>query len=259
MSFWDLLVLSIIQGVAEFLPISSSGHLVLIGHWLGVEQAKGTLNIMLHAGTLLSIVVFYYSKILKLLSADRRVVILLLVGTIPAGLAGVLIKRYIPAITENAWLAASMLIVTGLILWGSRFLPKTNQLKYPQATWRIAWGVGLAQAFAILPGISRSGSTIFAGQFLGLNRESAGTFSFLLAIPIIAGASLYEMISLARSSTPSHVSPILLGMGVLISFVVGYFSLKWLVLFIQQGRFHLFAWWCIPFGCLSLILLATVG
>lgn len=259
MSFLDIVVLSVIQGVAEFLPISSSGHLVLVGHWLGIEEAKGTLNIMLHAGTLLSILVFYFSHTLKLLKEDRRVIPLLIVGTIPAALAGVIIKKKFEWLTGDPWIAGSMLIITGIILVLSKYVRREKEVDYQETSWFAAFAIGCAQAFAILPGISRSGSTIFAGQWMGLKRESAGTFSFLLAMPIIGGATCYEMISLSSDESSSDASIGLMLAGALISFAVGYLSLRLLVSFIQKGKFHLFAWWCIPFGIISLIILAVAG
>ena len=259
MDFFDLLLLAIIQGIAEFLPISSSGHLVLAGHWLGIEEAQGTLNIMLHAGTLLSIVVFYFQRIARLVYEDRRVVPLLIVGTIPGALAGVLIKAYAEWLTESAWLAASLLIVTGLILVASTRIKRPNPIDYRDAGWKVAIGVGLAQAFAILPGISRSGATICTGLWLGLKRESAGTFSFLLAIPIIAGASAYEIRKQLKEGLTDDQGWGMLILGALISFVVGYIALYWLTKFIEKGKFHMFAWWCIPLGIFSLIMLGIFG
>lgn len=259
MDYLNLLLLSTIQGIAEFLPISSSGHLVLAGHWLGIKEAQGTLNIMLHAGTLLSIIVFYFRRIILLVYQDQRIIPLLIVGTIPGAVIGFAIKKYGAWIIESPWLAAAMLIVTGLILLSSRWIVREHPIDYRDAGWRIAIGVGLAQALAILPGISRSGSTICAGLFLGLKRESAGTFSFLLAIPIIAGATGYEIKQVMEADSGTGHGPFFLLTGALISFVVGYFALYWLTQFIERGKFHLFAWWCIPFGIFSLLMLALFG
>lgn len=259
MNHLDILILAIIQGIAEFLPISSSGHLVLVGHWLGIEEAKGTVNIILHAGTLLSIVVFYFHRIAKLIHEDRRVVPLLVVGTTPGVVAGYLIKSRGEWLIESPWLAASMLLVTGGMLLASAWIRKETEQDYRRAGWGTAIGVGIAQAFAILPGISRSGATICTGLWLGLKRESAGTFSFLLAIPIIAGASVYEILRLNQSDTADHPGWFTLSLGMAISFAVGLASLYWLSRMIEKGKFHLFAWWCIPFGLLSLLLLALLG
>ena len=256
MSFWDLLFLAVIQGIAEFLPISSSGHLVLAAHWLGIHEATGTLTIMLHAGTLLSILVFYFSRILSLVKEDRRVIPLLVVGTLPAGVVGILLKRNFESLLENPWVAASMLLVTGGILMATRFIPSRVGSDYRHASYGTALFVGFFQAFAILPGISRSGSTIFAGHWIGLSRESAATFSFLLAIPVILGATLLEIKDLWGQEGAGSVGALMLILGATISFGVGYVSLVWLVAFIQKGKFHLFAWWCIPFGLVTLLILS---
>ena len=262
MNLFELLVLSVVQGIAEFLPISSSGHLVLFGKWLGIREAQGSLNIMLHAGTLGSIVLFYFSRILRLLKQDRRVVPLLIVGTIPAVVIGLYLKKFHGEILVNPWVAASMLLVTGGVLIATFFLPKREGIEYPKASYGAVFLIGLFQALAILPGISRSGSTIFAGQLCGLKRESAGTFSFLLAIPVIAGAVVLELKDMlgAEDVTDAAVSGRanvgLLFLGAFVSFVVGYFSLVWLVAFIQKGKFHWFAAWCIPFGIFALVMLA---
>ncbi|MEC9092096.1 MAG: undecaprenyl-diphosphate phosphatase [Planctomycetota bacterium] len=259
MSFWDVILLAVIQGIAEFLPVSSSGHLVLCGHWLGIQEATGTLNIMLHAGTLMSILVFYWHRVLRLVSSDRKVMVLLLIGTIPGALSGIWIKKYNSGLMENPWLSAAMLMVTGVILGASRFLNRREGVDYQHASVGMVLGIGCAQAFAILPGISRSGSTIVAGQFLGLKPDASATFSFLLALPIIAGATVYEIISLSKDTGSENANVTLLLVGAAISFAVGYGSLLWLANFIQKGKFHWFAWWCIPFGVLSLLLLAIFG
>lgn len=258
MSFWDLIILSVIQGVAEFLPISSSGHLVLIGQWLGVGEAQGSLNIMLHAGTLMSIIVFYFFQVIKLIRSDRRVIPLLIVGTLPAVAIGLSIELFFPELKTSPLLAASMLLVTGGILLATRWIKEGDQV-YEKVSYRGVLIIGLFQAIAILPGISRSGSTIFAGQWVGLKRESAGTFSFLLAIPVLAGATVLELAKILKKGDQADVSIGMLLLGAAISFVVGYFSLWLLVRFIQRGKFHWFAWWCIPFGLISLAILLFWG
>lgn len=258
MSFFELVVLALIQGVAEFLPISSSGHLVLMGHWFGIEEDKGTINIVLHFGTLLSIIVFYHAQIRQLVFENRRVIPLLIAGTIPGVLLGLLIDTQFEWLTVSPWLAASMLVVTGIMLIASKYVTREDTVDYRQTTWLTAIGIGLAQAIAILPGISRSGSTIFAGQLLGLKRESAATFSFLLALPIIAGATAYQIVKLIFSSEGAQTQAAghFLVVGALISFVTGYISLCVLIRFVQKGKFYLFAWWCIPVGIISLLYLA---
>ena len=240
-----VVVLAVIQGIAEFLPISSSGHIVVIATFMDVTNVAD-LNIVLHAGTLLSILVFYSQRVTRLMFEDRRVIPLLIVGTIPAVVAGLTIKRYFVEILEDPLLAGFMLIVTGAMIWIAA-RSRSGEQTYQTMSNKEAFGIGIAQAVAILPGISRSGSTISAGLACGLTRNSAATFSFLLAIPAIAGASVLEIKDLWSGIPPT--TPIReLMIGATISFVVGLASLWWLVRMLESGKLHYFAYWCIPFG-----------
>ena len=188
----QIVILAIVQGIAEFLPISSSGHLVILSELFGMGEGTTELNIILHFGTLLAIVLFYRKRIIALLSADQRVIPLLIVGTIPIVIVGLTVKKVFPWVTEYPLLAGFMLPITGLMLL---MLPKIKEGEdeYQDITYKTALLIGCAQAFAILPGISRSGSTIVAGSWLGLKRQSATTFSFLLVIPAILGATVLEV------------------------------------------------------------------
>ncbi len=251
MHLLSIIVLAVVQGITEFLPISSSGHLVILeelfdGRHSSVKQTQLALNIFLHLGTLLAVVAFYWRPLLRLLTADRRVIGLLFVGTLPAAIIGILIKWYFPSLATNALLSGLMLPLTGLMLLGSvRILP--GEMTYRDMGWRRALGVGMAQAIAVLPGISRSGSTIVAGLCLGLRRDEAATFSFLLSVPVIGGATLLESWDLVRHGSLS-ISGQQLVLGVGISFVVGIAALAWLLKWLRDGRLHLFAWWCFAVG-----------
>ena len=196
----QVIILAIVQGIAEFLPISSSGHLVVLNALMGSEGGSLELNVVLHFGTLLAILVFYRDRIIKLLSDDRRVIPLLIIGTIPAGLVGLYLKKYHTDLLENALLAGFMLVVTGFLLMLFAKLPNGTK-KYPQLKIPPVILIGLAQAAALLPGISRSGATIVAGTATGLERQSAATFSFLLAIPAIAGAMVLEAKDMLEEGT----------------------------------------------------------
>ncbi|WP_233148672.1 undecaprenyl-diphosphate phosphatase [Rhodopirellula sp. MGV] len=251
------IVLAIVQGIAEFLPISSSGHLVIIGaifHQLtgAVQSESPTMEIILHAGTLGSILVVFWRRILDLLSRDRRVIPLIIVGTIPAVIIGLTIKSQFPMILKSPMLAGAMLLVTGGMLIVLGKLPQRDG-HYQNLSFVGAIIVGCFQAVAILPGISRSGSTILGGRLLGLKTDDAVTFSFLLAIPAISGATVLAIKDVLEESAPSH-SPVELAAGALISFVVGIFALKWLIGWSRQERLHWFAAWCIPAGIIVLAL-----
>ncbi len=254
--YLEIAVLAVVQGVTEVLPISSSGHVIVLaslfdqyGH--PVDE-KLTVNIALHMGSLLAIVVFYWSRIVRMFGSDRRLIGLILVGSIPAGVVGVAYKGFLDKWftgrfrwdpLENALLAGVMFAVTGGLLIAARWRESRhgrgtgsgNQLTYPQAL-----GIGVFQAFAILPGLSRSGSTIAAGLFCGLKREEAAAFSFLLALPAMAGAGLLEALDAAQKTTHSlDAAPLVLGAG--LACVVSWASLCWLVSWLQKGRLGWFA------------------
>jgi undecaprenyl-diphosphatase len=250
MDFVLILVLGAIQGVTEFLPISSDGHLAVAealyeaAYGRHVPDALG-LNIVLHAGTLASILVVYWRRLGRLLGQDRRVLGLLFVGTLPAVVIGLPLHRWGGSFLTDPLLAGVMLPLNGLVLlWGARQPP--GNLYYPEIGYRRAFLIGLFQAIAILPGISRSGSTISSALALGVRRDAAATFSFLLAVPAIGGACLLEAKKLLASPGQVHYGS--LTAGAVVSFLVGLLALWWLLKWLQQGRLHLFAWWCIALG-----------
>ena len=246
MTLLDLLILAVVQGIAEFLPISSSGHLVIISELLDSGGASADVNIVLHLGTLLSIVVFFRRRLVRLLTADRRVLWLLAVGSFPAVVLGLLIKIRYEYLLESALLTGPMLIVTGLLLLSTRTLGRAT-CAYADLRPGKALIVGAFQALALLPGISRSGATISAGLRVGLGRRAAATFSFLLAVPVMVGAGAQEVRELWRGHEPS-ASVGLLALGCTVSFVVGLASLAWLLRWIEKGKLYYFAYWGIPVG-----------
>ena len=201
------------QGLTEFLPVSSSGHLVVANAVLqGMGHAKTPdvleVNVALHLGTLLSVLVYYARDIAKLFTTNRHLIALLVLGTVPAAIVGVSLKKLVPestadAILENPLVAGAMFPVTAAILWAASRWCSRGERDYRSITPRDALLIGLAQAAAILPGISRSGSTIAAGQATGLRRDAAATFAFLLAIPAIAGAGVLEALDIVDSGGTS--------------------------------------------------------
>ena len=249
----EIILLAIVQGVGEFLPISSSGHIVVLAtlfEQLGqaFDGEKLTVNIVLHLGTLLAILVFYRQRIVTLLTRERRVIGLVVVGTLPAVFIGLWIKEYFGDAFESSLLAGFMFPITGLgLLWTSRAKPgdvTCANLRYDEALL-----IGFAQAFAVLPGISRSGATIVAGLARGMRRDEAAAFSFLLAIPAIAGGGTLHLLELFTTDAPEgQISPGLLLLGAAISFLIGLGALAWLIRWLEQGRLHLFAWYLLILG-----------
>lgn len=257
MDYLRIIVLGIVQGVTEFLPISSDGHLVVAsrlfavvsGQSLGKEDVVET--IVLHLGTLAAILVVYWREILRLLGDDRRVIGLLVVGTLPAAASGLLLKNYASEWLVDPLLTGCMLPLNGLLLlWIGRRGPGSlayADLSYPQALL-----IGLWQAAAPLPGISRSGTTIVGGLLVGLRRESAATFSFLLAIPAISGAGVLALVDWLHGET-TELSRGALLTGTLLSFVVGVAALRLFLALLGRGRLNVFAWWCIALGAAMVV------
>ena len=247
----QVVILAIVQGIAEFLPISSSGHLNVFQAAMGKVPETAELSIVLHFGTLLAILAFYWREILRLLSSDRRVIPMLIVGTIPVAVIGVIVKSEFEEYLASPLVAGFMFPITGLMLI---ILSRSSkgEKEYVNLTWKQVILIGLAQSLAVSPGISRSGSTITAGALLGLKRQSAATFSFLLAIPAILGAVVLEAKDVFESGK-TETDAGLLALGTLIAFGVGYVSLKWLVDWLEKGRLHTFAYYLIPLGVIVVI------
>ena len=259
MDWIQILVMAIVQGIAEFLPISSSGHLCVLYdlfRYFGttLETESLTLNIALHFGTLISVLVVFWKRIWQLLSSDRRVIPLLIIATIPAVIAKVLISKTVgdDSVFENSLLAGVCFPITGIfLLWCS---DRSGEMICRHLSWKSAAFIGLVQAFALLPGISRSGSTICAGLFCRMKRDEAATFSFLMAIPAIGGGALLEVIDLIKQQTSetqdvvSNHGMLLLILGAILSCIVGILALKLLFRWLQQGKLKYFAYWLFLLG-----------
>jgi len=255
MELWQMLLLATLQGVTEFLPVSSSGHLVLLESVL-LENTDSNLNlievnVVLHLGTLLTILVFYRRRIGTMIRDDRRTLRLLAVGTLPAIVVGYPFKRFFETALTNPIVAGILLTVTGVILLAtSRLTVGKNGLQ--TLSYRSAFLIGLGQSAAVLPGLSRSGTTIATALWLGTDRRASADFSFLLAIPVIAGAGVLQAVDLmqnARTTTPL----LNLAVGALVAFSVGILALRWLLKWLEAGRLSWFAWWCVPLGIVALI------
>lgn len=268
MEIIDSFLLGLIQGLTEFLPISSSGHLVLGEAILGGKIDKSiTFEVVVHFGTLCSILVYYHKEIKDILSSlwelllnpnefsnkvsnDSNIKLsgFILLSMIPALIVGLTLKETIENVFLDPFSVSVMLLVTGAILYSTRFRDRfPNRV---QAT--SAFGIGIAQAFAILPGISRSGSTISLGLYLGIKREEIANFSFLMVIPVIAGAMLLEVDTMVKAGIPLSAFWDLF-IGFLTSFITGYFALKYLIIMLRSKGIHPFAWYCWAIGLTGLI------
>ena len=248
MDFLDALILGILQGITEFLPVSSSGHLVLGQKLLGINVPGNAFEVILHIGTLMSILVVFWPDIHSLLNdikdyQTRTYIFTLLLGTMPAIIVGLSLKDQIALMFDNVHFVALALIVTGIILISSKwFLNQKSDLTLIKG-----FNIGLAQALAIIPGISRSGVTICTGLMMGLSTKEAARFSFLLAIPAIAGAGILTAMDIDKISLGMDVMTV----GLLSSFLVGWGSLKWLLNLLKKGKFHWFGVYCLLLGIIA--------
>lgn len=255
MTYFDAAILGILQGLTEFLPVSSSGHLVLARALLNIKPGGITFEVMVHFGTLLAVVVYFRSQILRLIQslfdktmkAERAVVTCLVIGTIPAGIVGLTLRHQFETAFSNQSITSAMLLVTGLILLATRFVRKGNHKVGLLSS--IIMGIG--QAMAIMPGISRSGSTIAAGMFVGVEPSRAAEFSFLLAIPAILGATVLEFDALGQLE--GHLlGKYLLGAG--LAFLVGLFAVYLVMATVRRGKLEYFAYYCFAAGAVGLYL-----
>ncbi|MFT5232209.1 MAG: undecaprenyl-diphosphatase [Candidatus Krumholzibacteriia bacterium] len=254
-----MLVLAFVQGVTEFLPVSSSGHLVLTQTFLGIKEGTIFFDVILHAGTLGSVLVFYRRAIMRLLKFDRAAlhyILALVVGSIPAAVVGLLLKDVVTELFKTPVAAAGGLIFTAAILFSTRFSASqktgVSEPWQPQAlTPRQAILIGCGQAFAILPGISRSGSTIAVALWMGVPRAEAARFSFLLSVPVICGALVLQLVSTEISATdwPGVITATVL------AFLVGLVALRLTALAVVQAHFWKFSAYCLVVGLVALAFL----
>jgi undecaprenyl-diphosphatase len=252
----EVIILGVVQGISEFLPISSSGHLVIVDELMRQisgrsVSAEGSLqmNIALHVGTLLSILVVYRTDLLKLLWQPRLCGAIVL-ATLPVVVVGFTLKDHIEHAFQTPLAAGCGLLATaGFLLAGQRF--ERNSFPLENFPLRCALAVGLFQAIAIMPGISRSGSTIAGGLLSGLRRDAATTFSFFIAIPAISGAAVLMAKDLLKADAGAE-SPAALLIGAIVAFLVGIVALRTLLRIISQRRLHWFAYYCLTVAVLTI-------
>jgi undecaprenyl-diphosphatase len=258
---WEAILLGLVQGLTEFLPVSSSGHLVLAQKLLGTRQANDlTFEVMVHFGTALSILTVFRRQVWALAlspflslrdrkgSAELTQAGYLLLATVPAGLAGLLFKDAIEAAFLSVPRVSAALIVTGGILWCTRYLSEGERaLDAPRS-----FAVGLAQALAILPGISRSGSTTCVALYLGVPREQAAAFSMLMAIPVILGATALQLRKLMSGPLPTDTWAPLLA-GTVVAYASGCVAILAFLAAVRRGRLDLFGVYCTLAGTIGLV------
>lgn len=263
MTIIDAIILGFVQGVSEFLPISSSAHLVITQTLLGVHEPGIVLEVALHLGTLFSVLIYFRRDITRLISGfirymttdprelyrdDFRLCLYIILGSIPAAVGGLLLKDWFEARFDSVAFSGYMLLITGAFLLATKFArDKDRQINVTNSL-----VIGVAQFCAILPGISRSGSTIATGLFLGISPRNAARFSFLLSLPAVAGASLLKLRGLAYGAIPS-AAIVHFALGAVVSFLVGYIAIHYLLKLVAGRRFYFFGFYCVLVGIFTIL------
>ncbi len=255
MSYFEATILGIVQGLTEYLPVSSSGHLVLAQEIMGVNPEGITLEIVVHIGSLLAVTIYYRRRLLELLKSfftkdnrpARKYAGYLIIGTVPAAVIGLSLEDFFDSMFASPHYTSIFLIGTGMILLSTKFVRRGTF----EVSLKTALIIGFAQACAILPGISRSGSTISAGLWSKVDPAKAAEFSFLLSIPAIAGATVLKFNELLMQNS-MLVGPYLLA--AILSFVSSLAAIHWLLSVIKKGKFKLFGYYCFAAGALGLYL-----
>jgi len=272
MNLTEAVLLGIVQGLTEFLPVSSSGHLVLFQNLLGLTDPLLVFDISVHVGTLFAVVIYFFKDIVAILRAlvkwirvlpdtkaasellandrEARMAMLIIAGSVPTAVLGLVFKEIAETLFSSVTIVGVTLVITGAVLWGTRrFGAGGHGIR--RCTIGNSIVIGVVQGLAIIPGISRSGATIAAGLYLGLDRTTAARFSFLLSIPAVAGAGLLGAGDLMG---PTELPFNIIAAGTLASCLVGYASLTLLVWMVGRGRLHFFAPYCVVLGLIALLV-----
>lgn len=252
MELFEIVILGVLQGLTEFLPVSSSGHLVLGQYILGIKSPGNTLEILFHFGTLGSVVFVFFDEIKNIIvtidkKPTQKLLVFISIATLPAMFVGLLFRHEINLLFDSLDSVGYALCLTGLILIISIF---SNNKKI-NFSYHSSLVIGLVQAFAIIPGISRSGFTIVVSLFLGISPKKSAKFSFLLSIPIIFGAGLLGFFDLQNENFFTFSTIIT---AILSSFFVGILALKGLLKLLEQGKFYFFGIYCIFIGIISILV-----
>jgi undecaprenyl-diphosphatase len=256
-------ILGIVEGITEFLPVSSTGHMLLVKRFFGLGEGAfwDSFVVLIQLGAILAIVVIYFSKLWKIALGifsnpdDRRFVIGILVAFLPAVIIGLIAGKYIKEVLFNPWVICFSLIVGGaILLWIDQIDHHPHEhdaTKFPLLTY--LW-IGFAQCLAMIPGVSRSGASIVAAMLLGADKRAAAEFSFFLAIPTMIGAFAYDFYKNRAEMTSDHLGVVAIGF--VVSFVVAIIVVKTFLSYLTRHGFALFAWWRVIVGTLGLIALA---
>jgi undecaprenyl-diphosphatase len=265
MPIWQVVLLGLIEGLTEFIPVSSTGHVLLAGYFLGFQSPGKTFEVLIQLGAILAILTVYSHKLVRILfdlprdPRTRRFVLAVLVSFLPAAVIGAVGHKFIKAVLfEQPWLICTTLVVGGVVLLAvdkmrlqTRY---TDVMDYPL---KFALAVGLAQCVAMIPGVSRSGATIVGGLLLGVDKRAAAEFSFFLAMPTMAGAFAYDLYK--SRDILSFNDGALIGVGFVMALISGVFVVRYLLDYVSRHGFKLFAWWRLIVGALGMAALLIWG
>jgi undecaprenyl-diphosphatase len=265
MQTWQVILLGLIEGLTEFIPVSSTGHLLLAGHFLGFNSPSKTFEVLIQLGAILAILSVYAAKLLRLLidlprdAPTRRFVLAVLIAFLPAAVIGAAAHKIIKTVLfETPWLVCTTLVTGGIVLLAVdklRLQPRYHDaMDLPIAT---AFAIGLCQCLAMIPGVSRSGSSIVGGLLLGADKRAATEFSFFLAMPTMTGAFAYDLYKNHGELGVDDIKSIALGF--VVAFVAGVIVVRYLLDFVSRHGFAPFAWWRIVVGGIGLGSLAVLG
>ncbi len=269
LEFIEAVFLGIVQGLTEFLPVSSSGHLLLGQYFLGLDQERFGLSfdVALHLGTLLAVVSYFWRDLLRMAFAffrslrtrsiaepDAKLAYLVLASTVPAALIGFFLEDFFETAVRSPWVVVFNLVLVGILFIVGEAVGRRTRDSSKLTFWE-AVGIGLAQAAALVPGVSRSGATITLGLFLGLKREEAARFSFLMSVPIIAGAGSLQLLDVVEEGMSAY-DTLLFAVGFVCSAVVGYLAIRFFIRFIANHSLRAFAYY--RFGLAAVVALLLV-
>ncbi len=263
--FFKAIVLGIVEGLTEFLPVSSTGHLLLVNQFLGNEPARkefwDTFSVLIQFGAILALLSIYFGRLWRLAlgffsdPAARRFVIGVLIAFLPAAVIGALAHDFIKGVLFNPWIVCFTLIVGGaILLWIDQLDLRPRYIDAEKYSLPMYLIIGFAQCLAMVPGVSRAGATIVAAMLLGGDRRSAAEFSFWLAMPTMAGAFVYDLYK--SRGQMSLDNGLLIALGFAVSFVAAWIVVKTFLTYVQRHGFALFAWWRVVVGTAGLIALA---
>jgi undecaprenyl-diphosphatase len=263
MNFFQAVVLGIIQGLTEFIPVSSTAHLLISQAILKIpaDDAMFSFLVIVQLGTVTSLIFFYWKDLLGLVQAffarpfstqENKLAWYIIIATIPALLAGYLLKDAVEALFKQPMLEASIRLFSAAILLTLAELLTGKNRSLPSMTWLDALIVGLFQVISVFPGASRSGATISGGMFRGLDRPSAARFAFLMSVPVLLAAGGYEMLDVLKMPDLGEFLP-LLAVGFVTAAIVGWFAIKWLIDYLSRKSLHVFAAYCAVAGLICIV------